>query len=112
MKTITQSKDGTIYQIERDFEDIGPVIIDIAYSGDQDENGNDILEFVYAIVEEESNKNLSSDQINQVNKELECGLEEAVILYLLNEYKKVDAISYTFDIGEWKHNPTSILYSK
>ena len=111
MKTITQSKDGTIYQIEREFEDIGPVIIDVAYSGDTDESGKKILEFVYAVTEEESNKNLSPDQINQVNKELECGLEEAIILYLLNEYKKID-IPYTFDIGEWKHNPTSILYSE
>ena len=103
MKIKTKSEDGVIYQIERDFEGIGPVVVDICYSGGEDEEGNDILEFVYASVERTENDNLSLQQRAEANKALECGLEEAVILFLINEYRK-EPIEWKFDLGEYDQN--------
>ncbi len=103
MKIKTKSEDGVIYQIEREFEGMGPVTIDICYSGGEDEEGNDILEFVYASVEDTENDNLSLKQRAEANKALECGLEEAVIVFLINEYRK-NPIEWKFDLGEYSEN--------
>jgi hypothetical protein len=102
MKIKNKSQEGIIYQVEREFEGMGTVTIDICYSGDTDENGKEILEFVYASVEDEENDNLSLKQRAEANKALECGLEESVVLFLINEYR---GTSINFDIGEYAHNP-------
>ena len=107
MKTFNESNDGIIYQIEGEFEGIGKVIVDITYSGGEDENGNEILEFEYSCVQEDQNLKLSKTQIQQCNKILECGLEESYVIYLREHYKSSGII---FDIGEWKHVPYSTLY--
>lgn len=71
---------GVIYQIEESFEGISPkVVIDIAYSGNEDEDGNDILEFEWAVAESDSNPELSKEQLQEVNKILECGREEDIV---------------------------------
>jgi hypothetical protein len=103
MKIKTKSDDGIIYQIEREFDGIGPVTIDICYSGNQDEEGNDILEFVYASVEDTENDKLSLQQRAEANKALECGLEESVLLFLINEYQ-ANPIEWKFDLGEYNEN--------
>ena len=109
MKTINESNDGIIYQIEGDFEEFGNVVVDIAYSGGEDEDGNKILEFEYSVVEEESNPNLTKSQIQECNKILECGREERYVIYLKDHY---EVLGIRFDIGEWKHVPYSVLYDK
>jgi hypothetical protein len=102
MKIKTKSPEGIIYQVDRELDGIGTVTIDITYSGDTDENGKEILEFVYASVEEEDNDKLSLKQRAEANKILECGLEESVVLFLINEYR---GTAINFDIGEYTHNP-------
>jgi len=102
MKIKTKSPEGIIYQVDRELDGIGTVTIDITYSGDTDENGKEILEFVYASVEEEDNDKLSLKQRAEANKILECGLEESVVLFLINEYR---GTAINFDIGEYAHNP-------
>ena len=88
MKTKTISKDDIIYQIEDTFDGIGTVIVDIAYSGNEDENGNEILEFEYAIAEETENTNLTEEQLRIVNKVLECGREEEYVRHLVEYYNR------------------------
>lgn len=101
MKIKTQADSGVIYQIERELEGMGPVVIDICYSGNFDEDeGEEFLEFVYASVEDTENKGLTLQQRAEANKALENGLEEAVILFLINEYRK-NPIPWRFDLGEY-----------
>ena len=109
MKTTNQSKDGVIYQIEDHFEGVGTVTVNITYSGGEDENGNEILEFEYSSVEEEYNPNLTKEQIQACNKSLECGLEEEYVLHLKAQYENT---GIRFDVGEWKHVPYSVLYEE
>jgi len=109
MKTTNQSKDGVIYQIEDHFEEVGTVIVDITYSGGEDENGNEILEFEYSSVEADTNPNLTEDQIRICNKILECGYEETYVVHLKAQYENSGIL---FDVGEWKHVPFSVLYDE
>jgi hypothetical protein len=96
-----------IYQVTRDIDELKDVVIDIVYSGDIDEEGNEITEYVYSVVEEESNPHLTKDQIDEANSILESGWEEDIVSFLKEEY---EGTSIRFDIGEWKYNPTSVLY--
>jgi len=98
MKIKEQSKDGIIYQLEMTFEEIGTVFVDITYSGDTDEAGNDVLEFCYAAAEEEENGHLSEAEIEEANDILECGMEERIVRFLIDQYEKTDV---RFDVGEY-----------
>ncbi len=100
MKILNKSESGVIYQIEREFEGIGPAIIDICYSGNVNENGEETLKFVYASIDDEVNDKLSIEQILHLNKEIENGLEEALLLFLINEYRR-NHIPWVFDLGEY-----------
>jgi hypothetical protein len=94
-----QSQDGTIYQVEMDFEGIGVAVVDIAYSGYTDASENDVLEFAYAIAEEQSNSDLyTEEQLNEINKILECGREETIVRFLMDHYEKCNV---RFDVGEY-----------
>ena len=101
------AEEKIIYQVTKEIEGIGSVVIDIAYSGDEDENGNDILQFEYAIVEPEFNQSLTEDQIEEAMGELECGLEDEIVCELKEAYEGTDI---RFDVGEYKYNPLSTLY--
>jgi len=98
------TEDGTIYQIVDNIAG-HDVTVDICYSGG--ENGE--LEFVYANAEADSNPNLSEDQLNEINDELECGLEERYVIALMEYYKNTEV---KFDAGEYKFNPLSVLYDE
>ena len=99
MKIKEQSKDGIIYQLEMTFEEIGTVFVDITYSGDTDEDGNDVLEFECATAEEEENTHLSEAEIEEANDILECGMEEHIVRFLIWHYKENTSIR--FDVGEY-----------
>ena len=95
--TIKTVKNGVVYQMEHDFEGIGPVDIDICYSGGEPNH----LEFEYAVVDLDSqfpNRQLTEDQIDHLNKELECGLEFDIVLHLIHFYSRSD---YRFDPNEY-----------
>ncbi len=111
MQVRTQSKtDGVIYQLEDTFDGYdGTVIVDIAYSSEEDESGNDVLEFEWASVIDEVNPELTQDQISAFNKEIENGREEEYVQILVEAYK---CTNIRFDVGEYKHNPLSTLYDK
>lgn len=81
-------EDGRIFQVEMEFEEIGTATVDIAYSGDEDEEGNDILEFCWALAEPESNPDLNEAAIDDVNEDLECGDEERIVRFLIEEYRE------------------------
>jgi len=93
------SSDGTIYQIT-DVIEGSAVVINITYSGGQDENGVDTLEFEYASAEEDSNPTLTAEELNEVNKILECGREESYVIALLGYYK---ANGINFDPNEYRY---------
>lgn len=100
MKTKTISKDEVIYQIEDNFEGISPtVVIDIVYSGNEDEDGNEILEFECAVAESENNPELTKEQLQEVNKILECGQEEKYVRGLTAYYLQTDI---NFDPNEYR----------
>lgn len=111
MKVKEKSNDtGIFYQFEDTFEGYdGTVIVDIAYSGEEDGDGNDILEFEWAAVIDEANPELTLDQISAFNEEIENGREEEYVQILVEAYKGTDI---RFDVGEYKHNPLSTLYDK
>ena len=74
---------GVIYQFEDTFEGhIGWVVVDIAYSG-----SDDILEFAYASIDGEVNNELTPEQIQDFNKELEHGREEEYVKILAKIYE-------------------------
>ena len=98
MKIKEQSKDVIIYQLEMTFEEIGIVVVDITYSGDTDDAGNDVLEFCCAAAEEEENGHLSEAEIAEANDILECGMEEHIVRFLIDHYEKTDV---RFDVGEY-----------
>lgn len=108
MRILKIEENGMVYQISDSIEG-KDVIVDITYSGDRDDDGNEILEFVYASVEEDSNPLLSEEEIKEMNDYLECGREETYLLALVEHYAKT---SINFDCGEYKYNPTSVLYDK
>lgn len=109
MKIKEQSKDGVIYQVEMQFEEIGVAVIDIEYSGYEDALGNDVLEFCWANVGESSNPDLTEAQLDEIDDILECGYEERVVVFLQDIYAE---LGIRFDVGDYKNNPTSILYCK
>jgi hypothetical protein len=98
MKIKEQSNDAIIYQLEMAFEEIGIVVVDITYSGDTDDAGNDVLEFCCAAAEEEENTHLSEAEIEEANDILECGMEEHIVRFLIDQYEKTDV---RFDVGEY-----------
>lgn len=101
---------GVIYQFEDTFKGYdGTVIVDITYSGNEDKDGNDILEFEWAAVIDKVNPELNEEQISAFNKELENGREEQYVKFLVALYENTDIC---FDTGEYKHNPLSILYDE
>ena len=99
--------ENIIYQVTQDIAEIKNVVIDIAYSGGEDEQGNEVLEFECALVEAEWNMHLSEEEIEEANDLLECGFEEQVIVFLKEAYANTNI---RFDVGEIKHNPMSPLY--
>ena len=92
MNIKTESNDGVIYQFEDLFtleeDQEVQVVIDITYSGNIDEDGNQVLELEWTSVESESNPSLDKEIIRQCNKILECGREETIALFLFNHYRK------------------------
>ncbi|CAB4160189.1 hypothetical protein UFOVP723_95 [uncultured Caudovirales phage] len=98
MKIKEQSKDGIIYQLEMAFEEIGTALVDITYSGYTDASENSVLEFEWACASETDNTNLSEADIDRVNKILECGQEERIVRFLIDQYEKTDV---RFDVGEY-----------
>jgi hypothetical protein len=108
MRNLKVEDTGMVYQIS-DVIEGHEVIVDITYSGDSDEDGNEILEFECAVAEEDTNPTLSADELRIVNKILECGLEETYVVALQEHYKTTDI---KFDVGEYKHSPISVLYDE
>jgi hypothetical protein len=72
--------------------------ISICYSGNDEEN---TVEFVYAEVDEKNNPHLNLDEIHEINKQLECGLEEEIVVELMKTYNNAD---FTFIPGEYELN--------
>jgi hypothetical protein len=101
------TEEKIIYQVTKEIEGIGSVVIDIAYSGDEDAEGNDILQFEFATVEPRFNQALTEDQIEEAMGELECGLEDEIVCELKEAY---EGTAIRFDVGEYKFNPHSTLY--
>ena len=91
------SEDGIIYQIT-DVIDGKAVVIDITYSGGEDENGVDILEFEWAAAEADSNPTLTAEELEEINDILECGYEERYVRALLEYY---EGTSVNFDPNEY-----------
>lgn len=83
------------------------VIVSVAYSGGEDADGNDILEFEYAEVLQHENPDLTEAEVAEANAMLEHGAEERVVIFLKEMYA---GSGIRFDVGEFKHNPTSVLY--
>jgi len=110
MKSIMQlgpvhESTGLIYQIADVIEGID-VVIDFCYSGNDEEN---TVDFEYAIAESSSNPDLSEEQLEIINKILECGQEELYVVALTEYYKKNADFKF---VTEYEHDPTSILYQK
>jgi hypothetical protein len=108
MRKLKVEDNGMIYQIA-DVIEGHEVIVDITYSNELDESDNEVLEFVFASAEEDSNPTLSEKELEDVNKTLEKGLEETYVILLQAYYNSTDI---KFDIGEYKYNPLSTLYDK
>lgn len=111
MKILQKGDDGTIYQVEEFFttEDrrwSGPVVVDIVYSGDEDEEGNWKLEFEWCSIESESNPGLTEELVEEFTDELECGREERIVRQLVNHYKN-ENISFDPNEYEWILNHTN-----
>ena len=103
MKVANIGSRGTIYQIEDSFDGhVGSVLVNITYSGYEDESGNEILEFECATIVDEDNPSLTVEQIDIFNKELDCGREEEYVQILIKMY---EVTGIKFDIGEYKYNP-------
>lgn len=73
-----------ILQVKTEIEN-QPVIVDIVYSGNTDEQGNDVSEFEYAEVSADNKFDL--DKTAVLNKVLENGVEEDIVKFLINEYQ-------------------------
>jgi hypothetical protein len=81
-----------IYQVIVPIEN-NSVIIDICYSGDDDE----ILEFEYSEVSEANS--FDKEKTRAVNKILECGIEEEIVNYLAVYY---DVMNVNFNPNHYK----------
>jgi hypothetical protein len=81
-------QNGVVYEMEDNFEGVGPAVISITYSAG--EFGE--LEFEYATVDAEQNPELTSEQIQTLDKILECGLEETVVSRLIDFYLSSDVL--------------------
>jgi len=89
-----------IFQLQVKLErDAVPVIVDIAYSGTSDETGKMISEFEWASVTSDSNPGISEDVLNDLSENLENGLEEQIVRWLILHYKNT---SINFDPNEYK----------
>ena len=105
--TKIDSKTGIVFEITDSFVDYAVdgdpqnVKIEINYSGNQDEDGNEILEFEYATVSETGNPHLTIDQIEQINKVLENGKELDYVKSLVKFYELTDI---KFDANEYKYS--------
>jgi hypothetical protein len=86
------TENNTIYQVVIEIE-AKPVIVDITYSAS--ENGS--LEFEYSQVSEENT--FSEDRIRELNKILECGMEEKIVKYLATYY---DINNIEFDTNHYQ----------
>jgi hypothetical protein len=111
MKILQKGDEGTVYQIEEIFtsEDSrwsGPVVIDVVYSGGEDEEGNLILEFEWCSIEAETNPGLTVELIEEFTDSLECGREESIVRSLVNHYKK-EGIPFSPNEYEWILNHTN-----
>jgi len=111
MKILQKGDEGTVYQIEAIFttEDnrwSGPVVVDITYSGGEDEEGRSVLEFEWCSIEPESNPGLTVELIEEFTDSLECGGEERIVRFLVNHYKNED-ISFSPNEYEWILNHTN-----
>lgn len=73
-----------ILQVKTEIEN-QPVIVDITYSGDTDEKGNEVSEFEYAQVSVDNGFDLEKTAV--LNKVLENGLEEDIVKFLITEYQ-------------------------
>ena len=79
---------GVVYFIEDAFEGVDhPATISIGYSGGEADNE---FEFEFATVSKESNPWFTDDQLKEINKTLECGLEELYVNELEAFYAKTD----------------------
>jgi len=98
IKTVTN---GVVYEMEHTFLEVGEVTISVTYSGG--EFGE--WEFEYSTVDYERNMRLDPEQIRKLNKELECGLEEEVVLRLIAFYETSDVLfspnEYTYLIDSF-----------
>ena len=91
-----------IYELKRTFtlenDKVIEATVSICYSGNHEEN---TVEFVYAEVGEELNQDISVNEIREINKQLECGLEEKIVIELIKAY---DSADFTFIPGEYELN--------
>ena len=73
---LVEFDNGVVYFIEDTFEGLDqPVNVSIEYSGGE----SDTLEFEWATASKESNPWFTEEQLQSVNKTLECGLEERYV---------------------------------
>lgn len=77
-------KNGILYQVQVPIEN-QEVVVDICYSGNRDENGNDIVEFEYTTIR--PSVDLSLEEQNSLFKFLENGIEEDIVRFLVDHYK-------------------------
>lgn len=84
---LVEFDNGVVYFIEDTFEGLDqPVNVTIEYSGGE---GNE-LEFEWATASKESNPWFTEEQLQSVNKTLECGLEEQYVNELEAFYANTD----------------------
>ena len=86
------TENETVYQVVIEVE-TKPVIVDITYSAG--ENGS--LEFEYSQVSEENG--FSEYRRNELDKILECGMEENIVRYLVTYY---DVNNIDFDPNHYQ----------
>ena len=104
--TNINSKSGIVYEITDSFVDYAVdgnpenVKLNIEYSGTEDGNGNQVLEFEWITISAEANPYLTIDQLGQIEKVLENGREEFYVRALVEFYKltgiKFDANEYNY----------------
>ncbi len=88
-----KTENTIVYQLSVDVEN-KPIIVDICYSGD-----DKTLEFEYSEVSEDNAFN--EDRKRELNKILECGLEEELVHYLIKYY---DIMNVEFDPNHYELN--------
>jgi len=104
--TKIDSKTGIVFEITDSFVDYGidgnpeNVKLNVEYSGNEDENGNSVLEFEWISVPEEANPHLTVDQIGQIEKVLENG-KELDYVKSLKAFYEITGIN--FDANEYNY---------